>query len=147
MRLIVSRKGLGILLVGITLELTALVLLGVRPSSPTFCCLDTPSSIVSPVISSSWFVALSTLIVVTIGAAIFRVLAGVGLVTTVGATIAMAYLVFFQFPSAYLAPPWFPACPIDWLGAALVLTTITRAIMPRELPRPRIGPPKRVGLD
>jgi hypothetical protein len=139
MRLIVSRKGLGLLIFGIAIQMTSLVLLSVHGTASTFCCLDTPSSSVSAVVSPTWVVSLSVFIVVAIGAVTFRVFAALGLVTTIGATIAIAYFTFLHYPAAYLSPPWFPAAPIDWLGAALALTTLFRAIHPKAVTRPKIS--------
>ena len=138
MRLALSERAVGLLAAGITLQIVALVLLEFYTVAPILCFAMNchPSLEFVPVLSLPWFIVLSALVVASISSALVRPLAVMGLGTTTLATSVLIFLVFTQYPPAFVDQtiPWFPALPLDWVGAGVVLVTLGVALTaPRRM--------------
>lgn len=127
-RLAVGRGPLLLLFAGIAVEVGALVQLRFFSEASNLNCLGCKAGVLDPVISLSWFAFLSALSLSAAGGAFSRTLAGVGLFSTSSSATALWILVAFYFPASYGDSPWWPILPINWLGAALVLATLTRIV-------------------
>ncbi len=136
MRLVIGKVTLVFLVVGILLQLAALVFFEFVSAVPTFTCLGCTSAVRAPVISLTWFSVLFVLSMISLAGVFSRVGAALALVAAISGFIIVTLLVFYYFPSGYSSAPWWPALPIYWAGSFVVIGVLMRAVASGVLPRP-----------